>query len=68
VISRLEQDIKSEIGGWPFVRMQTNLINDNICAYVRARIRESNDFKRLQSKPKVQDEIKRRLMEKVDRI
>jgi Cdc6-like AAA superfamily ATPase len=66
VTSRLEQDIKSEIGGWPFVRIQTNLINDDIRAYVRARIREGNDFKRLQSKPKVQDEIERRLMEKVD--
>jgi hypothetical protein len=70
VTSRPEPDIKSEVSEWArdddIVPIQSDLITDDIRAYVHTRIREDNGLKRWRSQPEVQDEIETRLMEKAD--
>lgn len=70
VTSRPEQDIESKIMEFAHtddvVPIQSNLITNDIRTYVRARVREDNGLKRWRSQPEVQNEIKTRLMEKVD--
>lgn len=70
VTSRPVQDIKSGIIEFAYnnsiVPIQSSLISDDICSYVRTRVREDNGLKRWRSQPEVQDEIETRLMEKAD--
>ena len=70
VTSRPEQDIKSRISEFAsngdMLRIQSDLISEDIRAYVRARIREDEGLKRWRNRPDVQDEIETRLVEKVD--
>jgi len=67
--SRREQEIELGITKWAnpteIVSIQEGLVNDDISAYVKARIEDPNgDLKRWRSRPDVQSEIERRLMEK----
>jgi len=68
--SRPEQDIKSGLSEFVYddntVPIQSDLITNDIRAYVRKRVREDEGFKRWQGRLDVQDEIKTRLMEKAD--
>ena len=68
VTSRPEQDIESGISEFAhnddIVPIQSGLINNDIRAYVHARVREDNSLKRWRSQPEVQDEIEARLLEK----
>jgi Cdc6-like AAA superfamily ATPase len=68
--SRPEQDIKSDISELTcndsIIPIQSELINDDIYAYVQTRVREDNDLKRWRSKPKIQNEIVTVLTEKAD--
>lgn len=66
VTSRPEQDITSTISEFAckdIVPIQSNLITDDIRAYVHTRVRQRAEFKRWRSHPEVQDEIETRLME-----
>ena len=68
--SRPEQDIKSGLSEFVYddntVLIQSDLITNDIRAYVRKRVREDEGFKRWQDRSDVQDEIETRLMEKAD--
>ena len=69
VTSRPEQDITSMISQFAckdIVPIQSNLITDDIRAYVHTRVRQRAEFKRWRSHPEVQDEIETRLMEQAD--
>ncbi|KAF3922268.1 hypothetical protein ABW20_dc0104245 [Dactylellina cionopaga] len=61
VTSRRERDIESRILKFThtnyMVAIQSGLVTDDICAYVRTRVREGDGLKRWRSHPKVQDEI-----------
>jgi Cdc6-like AAA superfamily ATPase len=61
VTSRPEQDIKSAISELAcnddIISIQSELISDDIHAYVHTRVREDDGLKRWRSKPKIQDEI-----------
>jgi hypothetical protein len=66
VTSRPEQDIKSIVSKFAhnddIVPIQSDLITNDIHAYVRTRVREREGLKRWRSQPEVQDEIEIRLM------
>lgn len=68
--SRPEQDIKSEISEWVqddnVVPIQSDLITNDIRAYVHTRVREDNGLKRWRSSPDVQGEIETRLVQKAN--
>ncbi|KAI9758827.1 MAG: hypothetical protein M1840_003744 [Geoglossum simile] len=70
VTSRPEQDIKSEVSELAhndnIVTLQSDLIADDISAYVHTRVRRGNGLKRWRSQPEVQDEIETRLMKQAD--
>jgi hypothetical protein len=70
VTSRPEQDIESEISDWAqkddAVPIQSDVIADDIRAYVHTRVREDKDLKRWRSRPDVQHEIESRILEKAD--
>lgn len=70
VTSRPEQDIKSVISEFAcnndIVPIQSDLITDDIRAYVRARVREGKGLKRWRTRPDVQEDIETRLMEKAN--
>ena len=70
VTSRPEQDIKLGLSDLAYtesiVPIQSDLISDDICGYIRARVREGDDLKRWRSFPDVQDEIETRLMQKAN--
>lgn len=70
VTSRPEQDIKSGFSEFIYsdntVPIQSNLITNDIRAYVRKRVREDKGFKRWQARPDVQDEMETWLMEKAN--
>jgi Cdc6-like AAA superfamily ATPase len=70
VTSRPEQDIKSGIMEFAhnddIVPIQSSLINDDIRAYIRTRVRKDNGLKRWRLHPEVQNEIETRLMEKAN--
>jgi len=48
------------------VPIRSDLITDDIYAYVRTRVRQHEGLKRWRSQPGVQDEIETRLMEQAD--
>lgn len=70
VTSRPESDINSKVREWAYdddiVPIQSDLIADDIRAYIHTRVREDNNLKRWRSYPEVQDEIETRLIEKAD--
>jgi Cdc6-like AAA superfamily ATPase len=70
VTSRPEHNIMSRVSKFAYkddvVPVQSNLITDDIRAYVRTRVRQDEGLKRWQSQPKVQNEIETRLMEKAN--
>jgi hypothetical protein len=70
VTSRPEQDIKSEVSELAhnddIVSLQSDLIADDIQAYIHTRVRRGNGLKRWRSNPEVQDEIETRLMKQAD--
>jgi hypothetical protein len=68
VTSRPEQDIESELRNWTYngdvVPIEGENVTNDIRAYVHVRVRDSEGFKRWKSRPKVQQEIETKLMEK----
>jgi Cdc6-like AAA superfamily ATPase len=70
ITSRPEQDIMSVVSKFAskddILPIQSDLITDDIRAYVHTRVRQQEGLKRWRSQPEVQDEIETRLMEKVD--
>jgi Cdc6-like AAA superfamily ATPase len=70
VTSRPEQDIISVVSEFAskddIVPIRSDLITDDIRAYVHTRVRQQEGLKRWRSEPEVQDEIETRLMEKAD--
>jgi hypothetical protein len=70
VTSRPEEDIKvlfeSLLNHNQKICIQSALVNDDICAYVRHRILNDAKLKRWKNRPEVQKEIEICLMEKVD--
>jgi len=70
VTSRPVQDIESEISDWAQkddgVPIESDVIADDIRAYVHARVREDKDLKRWSSMPDVQHEIESVILEKAD--
>jgi hypothetical protein len=68
VTSRQEEDIESALSKWAGIEdmmpIQSDLVTDDIRAYVRARVKEDDGLKRWRSSPDVQEEIETRLMEK----
>lgn len=68
--SRGEKDIRESIE--PLVNdqgkfcIQSTLVNNDICAYIRNRLQTDRDLKRWQDKPEVQKEIENTLMAKAD--
>jgi hypothetical protein len=70
VTSRPEHDVISELSHFArdddIVRIQSDLIADDIGAYVRTRVKQDPGFKRWGARPDVQEAIETRLMEKAD--
>ena len=70
VTSRPEQDIMSIVSEFAhngdIVPIQSDLITDDIRAYVRTRVRQREGLKRWQSQLEVQDEIETRLMKRAN--
>jgi hypothetical protein len=70
VTSRPEQDINSKVSEFAcnddIVRIRSDLITNDINAYVRTRVRQSEGLKRWRSRPEVQGEIENRLMEQAN--
>jgi hypothetical protein len=69
VTSRPEHDIESVLSSLAqspedIVPIQSDLIDDDIRHYIRARVREGNGLKRWQSHLEVLEEIESHLMEK----
>ncbi|OCK92748.1 uncharacterized protein K441DRAFT_678587 [Cenococcum geophilum 1.58] len=70
VTSRQEQDITSGVTELAYiddiVPIESDLITDDIRAYVRTRVSEDEGFKRWRARPDVQEEIETQLIEKAD--
>ncbi|KAI7978765.1 hypothetical protein EIK77_006985 [Talaromyces pinophilus] len=70
VTSRPEQDIQTEFDEWTGsenrLRIQSNLIADDISAYIRARIKEDKGLMRWHLRRDVQEEIETTLTERAD--
>ncbi|KAI1439483.1 hypothetical protein F5Y02DRAFT_425549 [Annulohypoxylon stygium] len=70
VTSRPEQDIKSTIEGLVpsqnIIPIQSDLIKEDIRAFIHASVRKHQGLKRWQSRPDVQDKIETALIEKAD--
>ncbi|KAI0206014.1 hypothetical protein F4808DRAFT_455506 [Astrocystis sublimbata] len=71
VTSRPEQDIKSAIRSWAqhqdIIPIQSNLIQEDIKAYVHARVREPGELSnRWHTRPDIQAQIEDALIEKAD--
>lgn len=70
VTSRQEQEIESAIEQWAhkkdIIPIQSDLVADDICAYVRARVREHAGLSRWKSKPNLQTEIEDALLKKAN--
>jgi len=70
ITSRPEKDIEDFIQ--PFLQsdnkicIQSTLINEDICSYIRERLRDDSQFSRWRKQPKVQKEIESNLMGSVD--
>ena len=70
VTGRPEQDIQAEFNEWTSsgnrVLIQSDLIADDIYAYIHAKVREDKGFIRWQSRPEVQEEIETTLSKRAD--
>ncbi|OWT42470.1 NACHT and ankyrin domain protein [Pochonia chlamydosporia 170] len=70
VTSRPEQDITSAVSGFAdkedIVPIKSDVITDDIRAYVHTRVREHEGLRRWRSQPDVQDEIESRLVDQAD--
>ncbi|KAH0556306.1 hypothetical protein GP486_005768 [Trichoglossum hirsutum] len=69
VTSRLEHDIESEVGELAhnnIVPIHSDLITDDIRAYIGKRVREGKGFMRWQTRPSIQREIESGVMEKTN--
>ena len=68
VTSRPEQDIKAALEvrmrKEGIIHLKSELVSDDIYAYIHARVREGDGFKRWRERPEVQDEIETQLAEK----
>ncbi|KAL9082444.1 MAG: hypothetical protein Q9165_008890 [Trypethelium subeluteriae] len=68
VTSRQEQDIQAELENQirkkDMISINTDLISDDVHAYINARVREDDRLKRWRSRPEVQKEIETQLIEK----
>ncbi|KAL9092994.1 MAG: hypothetical protein Q9165_004132 [Trypethelium subeluteriae] len=68
--SRLEQDIQASMANWSFnkdtIVLQSELIADDIRAYVQARIREDTYLQHWHSRPDVQVEIETSLVDRAN--
>ena len=66
--SRQEEDIESALNKWArtkdMMHIQSDLVTDDIRAYVRTRVKEGDGLRRWRSQPDIQEEIETRLMEK----
>ena len=66
--SRQEEDIESSLSKWArtkdMMHIQSDLVTDDIRAYVRTRVKEDDGLRRWRSQPDIQEEIETRLMEK----
>jgi hypothetical protein len=70
VTSRPERDIQTalevQMRKECIINIQSNLVTNDIHAYIYARVREREGFKRWQEQPEVQDEIETQLAGKAD--
>ncbi|KAK7545178.1 uncharacterized protein J3D65DRAFT_664368 [Phyllosticta citribraziliensis] len=70
VTSRPEHDIQTFIERHAqqqvVIRIQSELITDDIRAYVRGRVRQHDGLRRWWSRPRIQDEIETALLQKAD--
>lgn len=70
VTSRPEHDIESELRELPqnqnIVPLESDLVTDDIRAYVGKRVRKGKGFMRWQTRPSIQQEIESGLMEKAN--
>lgn len=66
--SRQEEDIGSSLSKWArtkdMMHIQSDLVTDDIRAYVRTRVKEDDGLRRWRLQPDIQEEIETRLMEK----
>ena len=70
VTSRKEKDIQESleplIGSYEQMNIQSVLVDDDIRAYIQERLRTDRQLKRWQTRPEVQGEIEKELMDKAD--
>lgn len=70
VTSRPEQDIKETIDMWArkedIIPLQSDLIGEDIRAYIEARVRDSEGLKRWKARLAIQEEIEATLIEKAN--
>ncbi|KAF2473448.1 purine and uridine phosphorylase [Lindgomyces ingoldianus] len=70
VTSRPEQDIQSKLNDLVHeenrIHLQSNLISDDIYAYIHTRVREGDGLRRWRERPEVQDEIEAALVQKAN--
>ncbi|PKY06986.1 purine and uridine phosphorylase [Aspergillus campestris IBT 28561] len=68
--SRKEEDVESEIRRWMhqdnIIPIQNGAVDEDIRAYVHARLQYDRGFERWRSRPQVQEEIETELMRKAD--
>lgn len=68
ITSRPEHDIEETIEKWArkedIIPLQSNLIGDDIRAYIEARVRDSEGLSRWKTRPDIQKEIEGTLIEK----
>ncbi|KAK8245511.1 hypothetical protein IWZ00DRAFT_428803, partial [Phyllosticta capitalensis] len=69
-LSRPEQNIKAFVERWVrsqnIIEIQSDLVKDDIRAFVHARVREHEGLSRWSSRPKIQEEIENTLLEKAN--
>jgi Cdc6-like AAA superfamily ATPase len=67
VTSRPEEDIQSGlddlVNEGSKISIQSNLVTDDISAYIRARVRDGEGLKRWQNRPDVQEKIEEKLIQ-----
>ena len=68
--SRDEKDIREGLeslcGGDNFIKIQSNLVNEDIQSYIHARLEDDSRFSKWKAVPGVKAEIEKAMMEKVD--
>ncbi|KAJ4286967.1 hypothetical protein N0V90_012847 [Kalmusia sp. IMI 367209] len=73
VTSRPEHDIQEELNNvaerrGKIIPIQSDLVEDDICKYIRVHVNEGKGLKRWQSRPDIQDKIRTSLMQKANGI